>query len=95
MAKTAVYSWRVSPARKAALEDAARAEGASVADLLDRVTGEWMQARTARVGSDDAEQARLRKAAMRFVGSVHGPDPDRASQARVRLREKLVRRRAR
>ena len=95
MPKTDVYSWRLSRARKAALEEAARAEGASVADLLDRVTDEWIQARTARVGSDELEQARLRASAMRFVGSLHGHDPDRARLARVRLRGKLVQRRAR
>jgi hypothetical protein len=95
MPKTDVYSWRLSRARKSALEDAARAERASLAELLERVTDEWIQARIIRVGSDDLEQSRLRTAAMRFVGALHGHDPDRARHARVRLREKLARRHAR
>jgi hypothetical protein len=95
MAKTDVYSWRLSRARKSALEDAARAERTNLAELLDRVTDEWIKARAARVGSDELEQSRLRKAAMQFVGALHGADPDRAGHARVRLREKLARRHAR
>jgi hypothetical protein len=95
MPKTEVYSWRLSPARKAALEEAARDERASVAELLERVTDEWIRARTARGGSDHLEQARLRAAAMPFIGALHGEDPDRARKARVRLRAKLARRNAR
>ena len=94
MPKTDVYSWRLSRARKSALEEAARAEQASVAELLERVTDEWIDARKERVGSDDLEQARLRAVAMRFVGALHGDDPGRARQARARLRAKLVRRHA-
>lgn len=92
--KTDVYSWRVSRARKAALEEAARAERTSVAELLDRATDELIRSRRERTGTDEREQARLRRAAMRFVGACHGDDPNRSRQARVRLRGKLARRRA-
>ena len=95
MPKTEVYSWRLSPARKVALEEAARSERSSVAELLERVTDEWIQARTTRVGSDDLEQQRRRTTAMRFVGALHGHNPDRSRRARVRLRAKLTRRHAR
>ena len=95
MPKTDVYSWRLSRATKSALEDAARAELASVAELLERVTDEWIEARKARVGSDDREQARRRAAARRFIGALHGRDPDRSSQARARVRQKLTKRHAR
>jgi hypothetical protein len=92
--KTDVYSWRVSRARKAALEEAARAERTSVADVLDRATDEWMRSRQLRVGADEIEQARLRQAAMRFVGALDGSDPDRSRLARVRVRARLARRHA-
>ena len=42
MRKTEVYSWRLSPAKKRALEDQARAQGQTVAQLLDRLTEEIM-----------------------------------------------------
>lgn len=94
MPKTEVYSWRISRPLKSALEEAARAEQVSVAELLDRVTGEWLAERTARAGSSDAGQARLQAAAMRFAGSLHGGDPDRAAHVSALLRAKLTRRRA-
>jgi hypothetical protein len=93
--KTDVYSWRVSRARKAALEEAARAERTSVAELLNRATDELIRSRHERASADEREQVRVRRAAMRFVGACHGGDPDRSRQLRVRLREKLARRRAR
>jgi hypothetical protein len=93
--KSDVYSWRVSRARKTALEDAARSEGASVAELLDRATEEWLRRRNRRAGDDEREQERLRNAAMRFVGTVRGGDPDRSRDVRMRVRAKLASRRAR
>lgn len=91
--KTDVYSWRVSRARKAALEEAARAERTSVAELLNRATDELILSRRERAGDDEREQARLRRAATRFVGACRGGDPNRSRQARERLRRKLARRR--
>ena len=92
--KTDVYSWRLSRARKATLEEAARAERTTVAELLDRATDEWIRSRQLGIGADERDQARLRHAAMRFVGVLHGGDPHRSRQARVRLRARLARRRA-
>lgn len=95
MPKTDVYSWRLSRAGKAALEEAARAERTSVAKLLERVTDEWLRARRARVVEDDDEQARLRTAALRFVGVLQGGDPDRSRLARTRVRAAVQRRHGR
>jgi hypothetical protein len=95
MSKDDVYSWRISRARKAALEHVAREEHVSMAELLDRVTGEWITSRSAATGGEDAEQTRLRAAAARFIGAIRGGDPDRAAQARQRLRTILKERRER
>jgi hypothetical protein len=92
--KTDVYSWRVSPARKAALEEAARVERTSVAKVLDRATDEWIRIRERSGGGDELEQARLRRAALRFFVALHGSDPDRSREARLRVRAKLARRHA-
>ena len=95
MPKDHVYSWRVSAARKSALEDAARTEQTSVGALLERVTDEWLQGRRARDNSDDREQARLRAAAMRCAGTIRGGDPRRAEEVKTRVRARLARRRGR
>jgi hypothetical protein len=95
MRKDRVYSWRLSAARKSALEDAARREQTSVGALLERVTDEWLQERRSRGASGDEEQARLRAAALRCAGRIRGGDPERAAQARQRIRAKLTRRRGR
>jgi hypothetical protein len=89
MAKTDVYSWRISRSRKAALEHVAREQRVSMADLLDRVTGEWM-ARSASAGGDAAEQARLHAVAARHFGTLGGGDPDRSSEVRQRIRADLM-----
>ena len=95
MAKTDVYSWRLSRASKWALEEAARSEGTSVAALLERVSDEWIRARRARAMDEEREQARLRAAALCFVGALRGRDPDRSRLARTRLRAALRRRHGR
>ena len=95
MPKTAVYSWRLSRAGKAALEEAARTERTSVAKLLERVTDEWIRARRAASVDDEHEQVRLRTAALRFVGTLQGGDPDRSRLARTRVRAAIRRRHGR
>lgn len=92
--KSEVYSWRVSRDLKAALEQAAREEGVSVAMLLERMTREWLSARASGV-DDEAEQARLRASSMRFVGRLCSGDPDLSAKASERLRERLTKAHAR
>jgi hypothetical protein len=93
--KSDVYSWRLSPARKAALEQAARAERTTIAEILERATDEWMRSRQPADDADEREQARLRSTAARFVGSIRGGDPDRSRRARIRVRSILAQRRGR
>lgn len=93
--KDDVYSWRISRARKTALEHVAREERVSLAQLLDRVTGDWIAQRVGAGRGADEEQERLRAAAARYVGAVAGRDPDRAADARVRLKKILKERRGR
>src|SRR3981081_1463954 len=92
--KTEVYSWRVSAAKKADLESEARREGTSVADLLDRITADWLQARrTSRNGEED-EQAALRRRVMATVGTIHSGNPTLATRAREVVRERIARKHA-
>lgn len=86
MAKTEVFSWRLDPSTKAALEDAARERKASVAAALDEIVEEWLSRRVTGSGAD--EQRALHRAARRYIGAIEGGDPDRAETSRGRLRLK-------
>lgn len=89
MPQTEVYSWRVSPALKAALEEVARARGVSLSRLLEEAAREWLGEHAEEVLGGEAEQERILKRAMRWVGSIRGGAPERASEARKRIRERL------
>ena len=95
MAKSEVYSWRVAPETKAALEHAARRERSSIGRVLERVVHEWLGARGQSGDSEETEQARLHAAAARNFGTIRGGNPHRSEQARVLIRQRLVHRGAR
>ena len=90
--KTAVYAWRVSPALKRSLEEAARSEKRSVAGLLDEIVTEHIRKATARNGSESEQQRELHARAARFVGRIAGQRSDRSEKAREIVRERLRRR---
>ena len=91
MPKTEVYSWRVSPETKTALEIEARRRETTLAALLDRVTREWLRTRRPSIGEDE-EQQRLHAAAARTFGSIAGSEPRRAERARTLVRQRLAKR---
>jgi hypothetical protein len=62
-----------------------------LAELLDEAVEEWLKRQSAAL--DD--EAALRRAASRTFGSIAGGDSERASQVSRRVRDKLLRRRAR
>jgi hypothetical protein len=95
MAKTEVYSWRLSPETKSALEDAARREQATVASLLERIVQEWLGNWRRDGGADDEAQARLHRAVARTVGTITGKDPRRAERTGELVRQRLRSHRAR
>ena len=95
MAKTEVYSWRVAPEIKAALEHAARGEHSSIGRLLERLVHEWLVARGRDTDGDEVEQARRHAAAARTFGTIRGGNPHRSEQTRALIRRRLARRRAR
>jgi hypothetical protein len=85
--KTEVYSWRVSPQKKAELETQARQEGISLASLLDRITSDWLTEQRNGHADDEAEQAAIRKRAFAAIGSIRGGDPTRSSRTSELVRE--------
>jgi hypothetical protein len=94
MAKSEVYSWRVAPETKAALEHVARRERSSIGRLLERLVREWLAARGRDTDGDEAEQARLHAAAARTLGTIRGGSAFRSEQARALVRRRLAQRRA-
>ena len=89
-----VYSWRVAPEVKAALEQEARREGRSVGSLLERIAMEWLAARRRTLGRED-EQTRLHAVAGKTFGTISGRDPDRSTAVREAIRRRLAPRRGR
>lgn len=94
MAKTEVYSWRISPHLKSELEEAAQAEQKSLAALLEEIAEDWLERSRGR-GEEDEEQERLRAAAMKFVGSIQSGQARRAENARSTVRSRIARRHGR
>lgn len=93
--KSEVYSWRLSRDLKHDLEEAARRERVSVAQLLERIAREWLKARASAAEDDEAEQERLRAVAMQFVGTLRSGDPDLSEKVSERVRDGLLRAHAR
>jgi hypothetical protein len=80
MNKSEVYRWRLTPALKAELEAAARAEKVPLSVVLERLTRDWLRQRKEH---DESEQKRLRAALMACAGSFKGPGIS-ATNAEVR-----------
>ena len=87
MNKSEVYKWRLSPLTKAALEEAARKQNRSIADLLEEIV-------SANLGQEsDAERQRaLHTRAAEFAGCLAREDSRRAERARERVQNRLKRR---
>ena len=92
MAKTNVYSWRLSSELKLELERQARREGVSIADLLERLAKEWLAVRSSGT-LDDGEQRRLRNALRACVGTVASGDASGSENVRARVPARLARKR--
>jgi hypothetical protein len=93
--KSEVYSWRLDPELKSQLEQRAREEGIGLAALLERISRDWLRAKAAASSDDAREQARIKAAAMRAIGTLRGDDPERSERVSERVRARLEQKRAR
>jgi hypothetical protein len=91
-AKTEVYTWRVSAATKAALEEAARTTNRSVAQLLDEIVTEHLNAAGSADKSESENQRRLHARAARFLGTLSGGFARRSERTRQLVKARLKRR---
>jgi hypothetical protein len=85
MAKSEVYSWRLSPEVKRSLEDEARRRSVTLAEMLDQIAHEFLSRRTR---TDDA-QDRVRAATRRWIGSISGGGARRSERVRDLVRDQL------
>ncbi|WP_454063680.1 hypothetical protein [Candidatus Nitrospira salsa] len=92
MMKTSVYSWRIDPDLKRGLEQAAKTEQTSVAQLLDRIVKDWLHQKDS--SEDEDMQRRLHEAASQTFGAFGSGDPYGSEQVRERIRAKLRKKRA-
>jgi hypothetical protein len=94
-AKTEIYTWRVSATLKSKLEDAAREQQRSVAQLLDEIVTERLQNADRKAYADDEAQRRLHDQVRPLLGSISGDGSRRSERVRELVREKLKGRRSR
>jgi hypothetical protein len=92
--KTVVYSWRLTPGRKARLERIARHRKLKIAQLLDIAVDAWL-AKQADEIADDEQQKKLHAIAQRYIGVIKGGDPHRSANVSKLVRESLRRKYAR
>jgi hypothetical protein len=83
MSKSTTYSWRLSAELKARLEAAARDEKSDIGTILERVIGEWLEARGGDDGGEAGDLARRRAALMACAGTYKG-DGTSATNEQVR-----------
>jgi hypothetical protein len=91
--KSEVYSWRVTSELKSSLEHAARSRGLSLAKVLEEAARSWLN-RQEPAADDEAVQRRLHAQARATFGTLTGGDPELASEAASRVRDKLRKRHA-
>ncbi|MEO1388302.1 MAG: DUF4325 domain-containing protein [Cyanobacteria bacterium J06634_6] len=92
MKKTEVYSWRVAVELKRSLEEAARAEKLSLAQLLERIGLAWL-ARRAEPDETEADiQQQLHQLAAQSFGSVQSGNPSLSREVSQRMKSKMSRR---
>ncbi|MEL6469494.1 MAG: hypothetical protein AAFQ74_07180 [Cyanobacteria bacterium J06623_4] len=89
MRKTEVYSWRVAFDLKRSLEEVAKAEKISLAQLLERIVSDWLAQRSHPDDSEEAVQQQLHQLAAQAFGLIHGGDPNRSQEVKQRVKSKL------
>lgn len=92
MPKTEVYSWRIEPETKMALESELRVEGRSLAQLLNELAKDWLRSRNEQRRHETSEQARLQALVKRFAGSISGEQAYSSENVREVVRKRVTER---
>jgi hypothetical protein len=51
-----------------------------MAEILDHIAKEWLEAQKKNRAEDEAEQARLHALAKKYIGCISGRDPQRSEK---------------
>ncbi|PZR73388.1 MAG: hypothetical protein DLM52_11190 [Chthoniobacterales bacterium] len=90
MAKSEVYSWRVSPQMKRALEEAARRQKQTISALLEKIVAQSFRNGVEGWKEDEAAlQERLHAAGLAAIGKIKSGRTHRSKRVRQDLRRKL------
>lgn len=87
-----MYSWRIDPVLKQDLEQAARTEQTSIAQLLEQIVQDWLYKKSSP--DDEEVQQRLHEAASQTFGAFRSRDSKGSEKVRERVRAKLRQKRA-
>jgi hypothetical protein len=90
MPKTEVYSWRVAAETKMALESELRANGRSIAELLDELANEWLRKRSEERTQEDSEQMRLQAQVRKLAGSVSSSSRFTSEDVEEVVRKRII-----
>ena len=92
MPKSEVYSWRVDADLKNELDQQARLQGTTLANVLNMLAQRWLDERKKQNAENEAEQKRLHEIAAKFAGCISGGDPHASRNVseivRKRVRER-------
>lgn len=92
MAKSEVYSWRVSSQMKRVLEEVARREKQSISALLEKIVNQFFRHGVEGWNEEEAAlQERLHTAGLAAIGKINSGRTDRSKRVREDLRRKLQR----
>jgi len=92
MAKSEVYSWRVSPQMKRALEETARRQKQSISTLLEKIVAQSFRNDGEGWNEEEAAlQKRLHAAGLSAIGKIKSGRTDRSKRVREEVRRKLQR----
>jgi hypothetical protein len=87
--KTIVYSWRLTPGRKAHLERIARHRKLKIAQVLDIAVDDWLARQPGEL-ADDEEQKHLHAIAKHIIGSVTSGNGRSSTTVRQTVRKRLA-----
>ena len=90
MAKSEVYSWRVSSQMKRALEETARRQKQSISALLEKIVAQSFRNGVEGWNEEEAAlQERLHAAGLAAIGKIKSGRTDRSKRVREEVRRKL------
>ncbi len=92
MAKSEVYSWRLSTQMKRVLEEIARRQKQSISSLLEKIVIQSLRHGVEGWNEEEAAlQERLHAAGLAAIGKLNSGRADRSKRVRTDVRRKLQR----